>query len=312
MQTAARRRTILGHRRLGRWRTWSCCAVALLQRPTLTIPVELAGPPEAMIPVLILPRAPRPAGRPTGSARADPAAPPRPANPTAETPFAPADRPRPPKPASRQRQARRPPRAEAGAARRPARRGRRACARRCAATLGCSGARLAGLSREDAPDCLERLGRGAPASALLGAGACRRRASAPLLDQAGAAKLARRTPPSGTASAPLRYGQEAGRQDYRRRAATPAAAAMRLGPVALTRPASAAAHGAGPPPPAIAALTAATKSPRVRLPVRRRLARDDARMQTANAAERPGPSRPRSSRTWRCWRRAGCCSSRCC
>src|SRR5436309_1884409 len=59
MQTARRRRT-----------TWAIAAsalahvavliVALLQRPTLPLPADEAGPPEPIIPILLLPRTPPP------------------------------------------------------------------------------------------------------------------------------------------------------------------------------------------------------------------------------------------------------------
>src|SRR5258708_40038537 len=65
MMTATRRRT-----------TWAVAAsiiahlavaiVVLLQRPTLPMPEQERGPPEAIIPVLIMPRTPPPAaGRPS-------------------------------------------------------------------------------------------------------------------------------------------------------------------------------------------------------------------------------------------------------
>src|SRR4051812_38780827 len=41
--------------------------VVALQRPTLTVPVEAAGPPEAIIPVLLMPRTPPPASAPGGA-----------------------------------------------------------------------------------------------------------------------------------------------------------------------------------------------------------------------------------------------------
>jgi len=185
MQTGRRRRT-----------SWAVAAsviahlgvltAALLQRPVLHIPVEPGGPPEAIIPVLILPRTPAPAaGRgakpapiqlhrrqlrnlpppPSVAPLVVPIA--KPAETVAPAPapavLRPAPEPAPPSDAVR------------------------ATLR---TSLGCSETRMAGLTREDRAGCLERLGRGARDEAYLPPVLSAEKRAA--LDQAGGAKLAQK------------------------------------------------------------------------------------------------------------------------
>jgi hypothetical protein len=207
MQTVRRRRT-----------SWAVAAsvaahlgvliAVLSQKPTLRIPVEPGGPPEAIIPLLILPRTPPPVAgqgvRPEpiqlhrrqrrNLAEAPPVAPlvsptARPAETQAPAPALAAARPSP-QPA---------PPADAV----------RAILR---TTLGCTEARMAGLTQEDRVNCLERLGRGAGEAAYLQpALSAEKRA---LLDQAGAAKLAQKqaaerpAPSARTAPEPADYDGE--------------------------------------------------------------------------------------------------------
>jgi hypothetical protein len=155
----------------------------LLQHPTLTIPAEPGGPPEAIIPVLILPRTPPPvAGR---------GAKPAPIqlhrrllrNQPAETPVAPVVI-APPKPSEA------PPQSPGPAAPRepvpppPPSSAVRATLR---TTLGCGDLRLA---RAERAGCLERLGRGAHDAPYIGQPLSGEKRAA--FDQAGAAKLANR------------------------------------------------------------------------------------------------------------------------
>jgi hypothetical protein len=185
MQTVRRRRT-----------SWAVAAsvaahlgvliAVLSQRPTLRIPVEPGGPPEAIIPLLILPRTPPPvAGQgpsptpiqlhrrqrrstPEASAVAPLVAPrARPVETQAPAAAPAAVRPSP-QPA---------PPAEAV----------RATLR---TTLGCTEARMAGLTQEDRANCLERLGRGAREAVYLPLALSPDKRA--LLDQAGAAKLAQK------------------------------------------------------------------------------------------------------------------------
>jgi hypothetical protein len=208
MQTVRRRRT-----------SWAVAAsvaahlgvliAVLSQRPTLRIPVEPGGPPEAIIPLLILPRTPPPvAGQGVRPApiqlhrrqrRNLPEAPPVGplVTPTArpmetQTPAAPGP------PAGRPSPQPTPP---ADAVRATLR-----------TTLGCTEARMAGLTQEDRANCLERLGRGAGEAAYLQpAMSAEKRA---LLDQAGAAKMAqkqaaeRAAPSARTAPEPADYDGE--------------------------------------------------------------------------------------------------------
>lgn len=187
MPTARRRRT-----------SWAIAAsiaahlgvlvVVLLQRPTLRIPVEPSGPPQAIIPILMMPRLPAPAAG-TGTAPAPiqlHRRPPRNADdfppipplviPTEEKPV---DAPAPVR-AEATPKVQAPPGPSPDAVRATLR-----------ATLGCSSdSKLGGFSREDRAGCAERLGRGArDATYLAPALSPEKRA---ILDQAGSAKMAQK------------------------------------------------------------------------------------------------------------------------
>jgi hypothetical protein len=162
----------------------------LLQHPTLVIPVEPSGPPEAIIPILILPRTPPPA--------AGQSAKPTPIqlhrrqlrNMPAETPMAPVVI-APPKPAEAPPQAPGPPAPKEAPPPPPPSSAVRATLR---TTLGCT---APGLSRDERAACLERLGRGARDAPYFGQPlSAEKRAT---LDQAGAAKLASRAALEGHA-----------------------------------------------------------------------------------------------------------------
>jgi hypothetical protein len=158
----------------------------LLQHPTLVIPAEPSGPPEAIIPILILPRTPPPAAgqgaRPTPiqlhrrQLR----------NLPAETPVAPVVI-AAPKPAEAAPQAPGPPAPKEAPAPPPPSNAVRATLR---TTLGCTDLKLPGLSREERTACLERLGRGARDAPYLAQPLSPDKRA--VLDQAGAAKLANR------------------------------------------------------------------------------------------------------------------------
>lgn len=186
MQTARRRGT-----------TWAVAAsivahlgvltALLLQRPTLRIPLEAGGPPEAIIPLLILPRTPPPAtGQGTKPAPIQLHR--RPQRNLADEPpvvplLVPAEKPadipaQAPAPAA----PRAPPQLE------PPSDAVRATLR---STLGCTEARMAGFTREDRSNCLERFGRGARDEPYLPPALSP--ATRAALERAGAAKLAQKT-----------------------------------------------------------------------------------------------------------------------
>ena len=185
MQTPRRRRSswavaasILAHLAL--------LTAVVLQRPTLSIPAEPGGPPEAIIPVLILPRTP---ARETGAGvrpapiqlhrrpqrNLPPAASIAPlVVPAARPAEGPAQVLSPPAPRAA------PPPAPPDAVRATLR-----------ASLGCSETRAGGgQSREDRAGCLERFGRGARDAAYLPPSLSPEKRA--LLDQAGAAKMAQK------------------------------------------------------------------------------------------------------------------------
>ena len=161
--------------------------VVLLQRPTLRIPVEPSGPPEAIIPILILPRAPAPAAG-HGSTPAPiqlHRRPPR--NAEDFPPIAPLIVPTEEKPAEAQPPVRVETAPKVQAAPAVPTDAMRATLR---ATLGCTDSKLAGFTREDRTGCAERFGRGARDDAYLApALSAEKRA---LLDQAGSAKMAQK------------------------------------------------------------------------------------------------------------------------
>jgi hypothetical protein len=205
MQTARRRRnswavaaSVIVH--LG------VLAAALVYRPTLKIPNEPGGPPEPIIPILIMPRTPTPlAGRhgpqapiqlhrrvqrnmPPESPLAPvviPAA--RPAEAPAQAPSPVAVKPQPP------------PAAPPDAVRATLR-----------ASLGCTEARLPGTSREDRTGCLERLGRGARDAPYLPPALSPEKRAA--LEEAGGAKLAQKTAAGRAAPTPASRNPDP--QDY--------------------------------------------------------------------------------------------------
>lgn len=165
----------------------------LLQHPTLVIPVEPSGPPEAIIPILILPHAPPPA--------AGQAAKPAPIqlhrrqlrNMPTETPVAPVVI-APPKPAEAPAPAPGPPAPKEPPAPPPPSAAVRATLR---TTLGCTDLKAPGLTREERAACLERLGRGARDAPYFGQPLSAEKRAA--LDQAGSAKLANRAALEGHA-----------------------------------------------------------------------------------------------------------------
>ena len=155
----------------------------LLKHPTLVIPAEPSGPPEAIIPILILPHTPPPA--PGQAAKPAPIQLHRRQlrNRPAETPVAPVVI-APPKPAEAPPQAPGPPAPKETPAPPPASSAVSATLR---TTLGCT---APGLSREERVACLERLGRGARDAPYFGQPLSAEKRTA--LDDAGAAKLAAR------------------------------------------------------------------------------------------------------------------------
>jgi hypothetical protein len=155
----------------------------LLQHPTLTIPEEPGGPPQAVIPILIMPRTPPPvAGR---GARPAPIQLHRrqQRNLPLESPVAPVVIP-PPKPAEAPPQPPGPPAAKEPQPPPPPSSAVRATLR---TTLGCNDVRL---SRDERAGCLERLGRGAHDAPYFSQPLSAEKRAA--YDQAGAAKLANR------------------------------------------------------------------------------------------------------------------------
>ncbi|WP_372786969.1 hypothetical protein [Phenylobacterium sp.] len=180
----------------------------LLQKPTLRIPAEPGGPPEAIIPLLILPRTPPP----LAGAGAKPAPIQLHRRQQRNLPDAP---PVAPLVTPSAKPAEAPVQAPAPVALRPSLQPAppadpvRATLR---TTLGCSEARMAGLTPDDRANCLERLGRGAREAAYLPPVLSADKRA--LLDQAGAAKLAQRAaaeraaPTARTAPEPADYDGE--------------------------------------------------------------------------------------------------------
>jgi hypothetical protein len=211
-------------------------AVVLLQHPTLSIPVEPGGPPEAIIPVLILPRTPAPAaGR---GARPAPIQLHRRSlrNLAAETPVAPLILPAA-KPLPAQAQATAPAAVRDAAQPPPPSDALRASLR---TTLGCSAAQL---SRDEQAACFERLGRGARDAPYLQQPLSAEKRAA--LDEVGSAKQANRAmleQPVGRPGGPPRTA------DYSGNPYMNGAAQDILGPVNLP-PSKRAAQKLGPLPP---------------------------------------------------------------
>jgi len=185
MLTATRRRT-----------NWAIAAsiaahlglltAVLLQRPTLKIPAEPGGPPVPIIPILIMPRTPAPlAGHGTRPAPIQLHRRPQRNLPT-EVPVAPLVVPQvKPAESAPVAAAAGPPKIAA-----PAPAPADAVRATLRATLGCTEARLAGLSREERAGCLERLGRGATEAPYLPPALAPGKAAA--LQAAGALKMARK------------------------------------------------------------------------------------------------------------------------
>jgi len=185
MQTAKRRRT-----------TWAIAAsaiahvavviVVLLQRPMLVIPQGESGPPEPIIPILIMPKTPPPAaGRATQPApirlhrRPQPFLPPE----TPTLPVAPLIAPAPasapaPSPAPPVFHPSPLPESPKGDLRAALRHG----------TVGCANALAVGLNRGEREGCDEKFGKGAKDAAFAGLGLSPDKQR--LLDAAGASKEA--------------------------------------------------------------------------------------------------------------------------
>jgi|SRR5579859_2932053 hypothetical protein len=183
MQTARRRRTgaaiaasLVAHLAVG--------VVILLQKTSLPSPPDLGGPPQAIIPILILPRTPPPAAgrvsQPTPirlHRRPQPFVPPD----VTPAPIAP---PTPPAPAA----ARPAPQAPPALHPAPQPEGPRGDVRSAlrGSYVGCANALAVGLNRAERDLCDEKLGKGAKDAQFvgLGLGADKQR----LLDAAGARK----------------------------------------------------------------------------------------------------------------------------
>jgi hypothetical protein len=110
-------------------------------------------------------------------------------------------------------------------------------------TLGCTEARMAGLTQEDRASCLERLGRGAREAAYLPPVLSAEKRA--LLDQAGAAKLAQKQAAEGAAPRARLAPEPA---DYDGEPATGGAGQSAYGPLEH-RPSKRAAQKLGPLPP---------------------------------------------------------------
>ena len=207
MQTAWRRRrswgiaaSVVAHLGL--------LAAVLLQHPTLSIPDDPGGPPQAIIPLLILPRTPAPA--PGHAARPTPIQlhrrPQR--NLPAEAPVPPLVVPVA-KPVETPAQVQAPatlkptqaPPAPADAVRATLR-----------ATLGCTESRMASLSRDERAGCQERLGRGAHDEPYYAPALSPDKRA--LLDQAGAVKLAQKLAAERPIPGALPQTGKAEPQDY--------------------------------------------------------------------------------------------------
>ncbi len=160
--------------------------VVALQRPTLTVPVEASGPPEAIIPVLLMPRTPPPAAA-QGGAKPSPVRlhqrtlrnlpPELPVRPLSLPAAKPAPAPAPSDTSVQAKAAPAPPSPPADAIRATLR-----------TTLGCNSA---ALSRDERVRCQEQLGRGAHDDPFLAAPISGDKRAA--YDAAGAAKLAARS-----------------------------------------------------------------------------------------------------------------------
>ena len=239
MQTAKRRRTIIATA-VSAVAHLMVLTIVALQAPMLRMPPDRAGPPEAIIPILIMPRTPpaaanaRPAPirlhrRPQRNLPPDapvtplPAPAPTPA-PAAPRPTAPVSVHPAPQPEG--------PKGDVKAALRHS-------------TVGCANDLAVGLNRSERELCDEKLGKGAKDAEFIPPGVGMSPAKRALLDQAAAAKEARKaymdreTPPAMTKPEP---------PDYDGEAYTTGAGASALGPVAH-KPSTRAAKKLGRLPP---------------------------------------------------------------
>lgn len=209
MQTARRRRTIIATAISAVVHAVVLTIVAL-QAPMLRMPPDIGGPPEAIIPILILPRAP------PAAANARPAPirlhrrPQR--NLPPEVPLLPLPLPAPAPPAAAA------PRAAAPVSVHPAPqpegpRGDVKAALRHS-EVGCANGLAVGLSRSERDLCDENLGKGTKDAEFIPPGVGMSPAKRALLDQAVAAKeahkadMARETPPAMAKPEPADYDGE--------------------------------------------------------------------------------------------------------
>jgi len=217
MQTAKRRRT-----------TWAIATsviahltvaiVLLLQRPMLVIPQGESGPPEAIIPILIVPKTPPPAaGRSTRPApirlhrRPQPFLPP-------EAPTAPIAPPTPPTPAAAPAPAPGPPTFHPSPLPEGPKGDLRTALRH--GTVGCANPQAVGLTRAERELCDEKFGKGAKDAAFAGLGLSPTSSgcSTPpaLARKPTVGSIVRSTPPDREHRAPGGHRRGDGRGDRRR------------------------------------------------------------------------------------------------
>lgn len=182
--------------------------VLAVQAPRLRIPDELSGPPEPVIPVLIMPRAPPPA--PGAAARPAPIQLHRRAQPNLPPPstvpplVAPAPKAAPAPAAPRPGPvAVAPPTVAAESVRNALR-----------TTFGCSDAQMMNLSAAERAKCLERLGQGARDAPFIPPGAALPAGKRAALEKAGEAKMAQRNAADRPVSGPVGLPTRAEPQDY--------------------------------------------------------------------------------------------------
>jgi hypothetical protein len=223
METARRRRTIIATA-VSAVAHVAVLTILALQTPMLRLPPEERGPPQAIIPILILPRTPPPAGsnakpapirlhrRPQRNLPTDlplaplpapapaPSAAPGPAKPLA--PIHPAPLPEGPK----------------GDMRTALRHG----------PVGCANDLAVGLNRSERELCDESLGKGAKDAEFIPPGFGMTRAKRALLDQAAAAKEARKAAQERPGGPPAMVKPEAA--DYDGDPYTSGAGASAIGP----------------------------------------------------------------------------------
>jgi hypothetical protein len=163
-------------------------ALVAIQHPTLSIPLEPSGPPEPIIPILLMPRTPPQASgagtRPAPIQLHRRTIPDREESPPVTPLIAPAAKPLPAAPGPSPAAGREP----SQASQTPASDAVRATLR---ATLGCTESRLAGLGRDERQSCFDRLGHGAHEERYLPPQLSADKRA--LLDQAANAKMAQKT-----------------------------------------------------------------------------------------------------------------------